>query len=419
MRKGRGGTGRAGAWLLLLALAGGCGGGEPAPSGSEAGEGLGGPDRALPWTVAWEWALGGVDAPDWSAFGEVTGAAFDGAGNLYVLDGRGGRVTVADREGAFLRTVGAPGEGPGELRFPAALAVHPDGAVTVYDPGHGGFVVFGADGAFLRNVPVDTDVLPAPEGPLWVGGDGGILASIRTPAEAPSRPVVRYDDGPEGVHRILHRGWAPPLPETAEPGPEATGGVRVRLPPVIAFHPALLTAPLPDGGVAVVDSTAWRITLLASDGSVASRLERSVAPTPVGDEAREAERRRRLAASEAEAPRLMVSRPGEGSAAVSPEAVRRLEEARIAGMGFHPVVPVISGLLTDPGGRLWVRRNGIAPGEAGPVDVLGPGGVYLGTLPAGVLPAGAVPGPDGRFAVPGSDDLGAPVIRVLRLGGAS
>lgn len=413
---------RAGGAILVLLMALGCGGGE-AHSGTVSRGGLDGPDIPLSWRAEPAGNIGGIAAPEWAAFGEVTALAFDGAGNVYVLDGRRGVVTVVDSGGALVRTVGTPGEGPGELRFPAALAVHPDGAVTVYDPGHGGFVVYGPDGTFVRSVPVDLQSVPAPEGPLRVTAEGGIVTPTRTPeAEAtdlsgdvPSRPVVVYADGPGIGHRIVHSAWRPPLPRTREPGPEVTGGMRVRLPPVVAFHPGLLVAPLTGGGLAIADSTTWRVILLDDAGRVTGTLERPLPPAPVTDAIRDAERIRRLQEAEAHLPRMVLNRSGGGSAAVPTDVIRRLTEARIEGMGFHGKIPVLEDLATDPGGRLWVRRGGYEPGEPGPVDVLSADGSYLGTLPAGVLPDGAVFGPGGLVAARGADDMGAPTVRLFRL----
>ncbi|HSM06969.1 MAG TPA: hypothetical protein VK858_20245, partial [Longimicrobiales bacterium] len=77
------------------------------------GCGLEGPstpgDVPLGWTAPVVYTLGGADATDWSAFGEVSGVGFDARGWLYVLDGQARRVTVVDTLGERVGTVGAPG----------------------------------------------------------------------------------------------------------------------------------------------------------------------------------------------------------------------------------------------------------------------------------------------------------------------
>lgn len=408
------------ALALLLA---GCGGERPTGGGS--GD-LDGPDVPLGWTTEPVFTLGGVEAPEWAAFGDVRGVGYDQDGNLHILDGEARRVVVVAPDGTLLRTVGREGEGPGEFRFPSALAVLPDGSQAVFDPGHGGFQLFGPDGAFRHSVPVDGNRFPDPEGPLAVTPDGGIVSPTVTPGagDETGRPVILYSVDPERPHRVIHRGWLPPLPETREPGPEVTGGMRIRLPPVVSFHPGLLVAPLPDGRVAVADSTTWRVELLSPPGApggeagaswrVDGVLERPTAPVTVTPALREAERALRLEEALADPPRLMVSNSQGDAASAALEMGRRLQEARIDGMGFHEVIPVLAGVGVDDRGRLWVERTGSALGEPGPTDVVTPGGRYLGTLTPGSLLLPDAFGPDGRMAHIGTDDLGAPVVRVVR-----
>lgn len=405
------------ALALAAACAGGEGGGAPGPGG------LDGPDVPLAWTAEPVFTLGGIDAPAWAAFGEVRGVAFDGSGNLYVLDGQARQVTVVDPQGGFVRTIGEPGEGPGELIYPSALAVHPDGRLAVLDPGHRGFVVYGPDGAYLHDAPVDPDV-GFPSGPLavhpdgWIVGTGEGAPSAEAAVDPPpaTRPVILYDDGPDGSHRRIHEAWRPPLPETRELAPEETGGIRVRLPPLVAFHPGLLVHPLVDGRLAVVDSFAWRIELVDPDGRVTGTLERPIEPVPVTEALRERERALRLERLVADAPRMVVNRADGRSAGVDAGVVQRLQTARIDAMGFHAQVPVVERLAVDAEGRIRVQRSSAEPGRPGPTDVVTPDGRYLGTLAADGPRIPAAFGPGGLAAYLEADALGVPVVRVMRIG---
>lgn len=65
-------------------------------------------------------------------FASVWHAVFAG-GNLHVLDARIPSVTSFDRRGVLIGTVGRAGSGPGEYRFPVALAAVAD-TVAVWDP---------------------------------------------------------------------------------------------------------------------------------------------------------------------------------------------------------------------------------------------------------------------------------------------
>ncbi len=396
---------------LALAAAGSlaCGSGGSGASG----------DAPLGWTVDPVFTVGGAEAPDWAAFGEATAVAFDDAGRLHVLDGQARRVVVVEPSGGSGGTVGGPGEGPGELRFPSDLVVHGDGAVTILDPGHGGFVVYDAAGAWVRTVPVDAADPGMPAGPLRLGPDGGLVAPAEPDrgddgAPPPMRPVVRFSDGPEAEHRVVARAWRPPVPEMGALDSEATGGLRVRLPPVLGFHPDAHVGVLPDGRLAVVDSFAYRVRLVTPGGGPEASLSRPIEPRTVTGALRDAERERRLADVMGDPARRVVSN-AEGEVASAPtSAVRRLEEARIDAMGFYDRVPVLATLAVDRRGRIWVGRAGPEPGLHGPVDVLTPEQGYVGTLDPELRVPDAF-GPDGLAAWIEEDALGAPVIRVGRI----
>lgn len=411
---GRPGIRLRGAVTGLLVAWAGCGGeAVPATDGDE----LSGPVRLLDWSVEPVFQVGGAEAPEWAAFGELTDLAFDGSGRLHVLDGRGGRVTILSPRGELEDTLGTPGEGPGELRFPSAMAVYPDGRITVFDRGHSGFVVYGADGTFLHHVPVDLQRFPDPEPPLRVTYDGWIVSSTSTPPAAGEgwRPVARFSALPDQEHQVVFQAWAPAVPATREPEPEVTGGMRVRLPPVVSFHPALLVAPVPGGGMAVIDSTSWAVKIVQPDGTLTRTLRRPLSPSPVTEAMREAERRRRLEEALAEPPPFMVSRRDGATASPDGDMVLRFMEARIEGMGFYEVVPVVEGIGVDHAGRIWVGRSGTVPGNAGPTDVVTASGDYIGTLAPGTVGMPWAFGAGGLLAYRGADSLGAPVVTVVRL----
>ena len=118
-------------------------------------------DRPLDAEFEEIYRLGSVDGGGWDMFGSVTGLGFDGAGNLYIPDTQAMRISVVDPEGNLVRQFIGEGEGPGEFGNDVArvlrFAVMRDGRVAVYDPGHIGFALFGADGEFERRIPVGGD----------------------------------------------------------------------------------------------------------------------------------------------------------------------------------------------------------------------------------------------------------------------
>lgn len=392
--------------------------------------------------------VGGVSAPAWAAFGDIAQVVFDEAGRLYVLDSSTKSVTIVSPDGALAGTVGGPGDGPGELAFPTGLARDRDGVLIIFDQARRSFVTYDSLGGFLRSFPLDPDIV-APAGPLGidpggrvfatrderVDGDGAGEAAARElllfslPTGSATADPVAADPmaadpmaaGPMAAGptaEIAYAGWFPPTPAVRDLTPEETGGMRVRLPPVIGFHPALHAVALPDGRLAVVDSTDYRVRFVGG-ADPAADVVRALSPRPVDDAVREAEKARRTRAIQEAPPRLMQSNSDGVQSEVANEAILRLELARIDGMGFHDVVPTLRDLGVDADGNLWVGRSGSAPDRAGPIDVVAPDGEYVGTLAADRISMPDAFGPNGLVAFITVDDLGATRVDVGRLVGGA
>jgi sugar lactone lactonase YvrE len=83
--------------------------------------------------------------------------AIDADDNLYVVDSLGDTVRVYNAGGTWLRNIGAPGDGDGGLRFPAAATIAYTGGgagpaeLYVADQGHATVQVFDLAGNFLRS----------------------------------------------------------------------------------------------------------------------------------------------------------------------------------------------------------------------------------------------------------------------------
>ena len=63
----------------------------------------------------------GKEGDDKTQFYRVMDVGVDPSGNIYVVDARNFRVQVFDPSGAFLRTIGRQGQGPGEFELPSAV----------------------------------------------------------------------------------------------------------------------------------------------------------------------------------------------------------------------------------------------------------------------------------------------------------
>lgn len=101
-------------------------------------------------TLVPETSIGELDGPDEYLFGNISSIAVDDEHTVYVFDGQAREVRVFDSGGTYIRTLGGPGEGPGEFSRVEAIAVLPDGRLVVRDAGTKHIKLFGPG-------PDDTD----------------------------------------------------------------------------------------------------------------------------------------------------------------------------------------------------------------------------------------------------------------------
>lgn len=391
-------------------------------------------DRPLAADFEEVYRIGSLGGDAWETFGDIAGVAFDAAGNLHVLDRQASVITVVDPDGGFLKEVGGPGDGPGELRMPMAFTVMQDGRVVVADLGHRAYQIFGADGSFQRMVSMGDgsvirvgDLAPHPDGTSIVSGGGrGSVVSMRSgsaaagdPPAPTSRPIDRVDlSGDRAEATILASGWMPPRddrPQTLEGGgmrfQMSTAGPRV-------FEPPLLVGVLPDGGVAFADSSTYAIDIVEGRGRPTRILRRPFEPRPVTEAMQEDEKERRLAElEEGGGPhlRLMTSSGGGAPSAVSQDAVQEMMRGQIEAMQFYPELPVLRDLATSWTGKIWAQRRGEEPTEAGPIDILTSDGRYMGTFQSDQTAMPDAFGPDGLAAFIELDELDVPTVVVRRL----
>src|SRR5690606_9907615 len=103
---------------------------------------------------------------------------------VLVLDIMASRIRVFDREGRFIRTLGAPGEGPGEFRGMAHVDFASPDTVVVSDAPGSRMVVF-----TVSDGHVDTRLTPVPV-MSFAYRNGTLFA----PATVPGRLLMAYDD---------------------------------------------------------------------------------------------------------------------------------------------------------------------------------------------------------------------------------
>ena len=346
--------------------------------------------------------VGSLSGADWEQFGYVYEVAFDGAGQLYILDAQSSLITVVGANGEFRRTFGGPGEGPGEFGSPLALAVFRDGRAVVGDADHLTYHLFGATGEFERRVgwgfgderPVLAGIMPDPQGDALfsaVGSEFRSMTYIGDTKSHTSRAVERITlTGEDATRDTVAEGW---LPEGGE-------SIYTGLAQVKAFGSRMLVGVLPDGSVAFSDSTAYTIKIARSGAGVWRILRRTLQPIPVTGRMIDAEKDRQRKAI-----------PEQASQIYRESVLERLDD-----LPFSDEVAILRALRTSWNGEIWVQRHGEEPiDDFGPIDVLTMDGRYLGSYPTGAVDMPVAFGPDGLVAFIETDELDVREVVVMRL----
>ncbi|MYE15682.1 MAG: hypothetical protein F4Y07_04290 [Gemmatimonadetes bacterium] len=389
---------------------------------------LPGEDRRLDSSFEEVYRVGSLTGEDWEQFGEIAGLAFDGTGNLYVLDPQAARVVLVAPDASRLRTIGREGDGPGEFRQPTRIAVTAAGQAMVFDRTQSTFHIFDPDGQLVRTVRMPGGALMTSMPDLDPGGPddsvvpNGTVSSVSfgmlTGADSQEsagrrRPVTRLllEGDVVRTDTVLYAWMAAPEPADARPRNEGVTWIGVRTP---ALAPPLFVGGLPDGGVVFSDSSNYSIKVVGADGAVARVLTRPIAPQRLTERVREAERERRrqeLAREESQRSRSEI--PERFARFV--DRILASQRADIETWPFYPEVPVIQDIQTSWNGAIWVRRAGESAAADGPIDVLTASGQYLGTYPAETTQMPDAFGPDGLAAFIETDEFDVETVVVRRL----
>jgi hypothetical protein len=335
-------------------------------------------DRDLELRLEEVFRVGSLMGDDWETFSRIAGVSFDEAGNLYLLDADNFRVVKIDPEGKLAAEMGGQGGGPGEFGMPFNLAVSKEGQVAVFDFGHQGFTLFGTDGAFENTVPLGGGgEVSFPGQRLLAHPDGGVITAggsvqLRMgPGGRPEMPntrvVTHYALSGEGGAETVYEGWNPAT-AGGEPELQSSGGPEMSFaaPPERAFDPELMVDVLPDGRLAVVDSTTYDIRIGRLGQAPDTYLRRPLRPKRVTRRDREEEKARRLAEMEAQgAPRVVMMTSDGNTSRMASEQAKQMHQDRIEGMVFAEEIPVVVGMAADWAGRLWIQRSGESVGETG------------------------------------------------------
>lgn len=356
--------------------------------------------------------VGTVDGFSALTFGELGGMGFDGSGRLHVLDQQAGHVVVVDTLGRLLEVVGRRGQGPGEFRMPHEMMVFPDGTLGVVDFGRG-LVLLDPDGTDrgslrLSDAGYNQRRMVTADGELvsWDTVEGALLAARGGP-----RRVIRGHPEVADSWRVVHEA---PMPALAGPDGRVGGDLwSGGLPGLVEYVPELHVAALPDGRLAVADTTTYRVVLLDRDGVETGRIVRDHPPRRVTNALREEALASILGALD-EATAGASMRLDDGRTVPAQGYAREIQRQRARAMRFGPEVPLIQALAADGDGRLWVLRE-TADGQARALDLFEGDGRFLGTATETPERLPEAFGPHGLAAWTVIDEMGVPRIRIERI----
>lgn len=132
--------------------------------------------------------IGSEDDPT-ARFYRVADVATDAQGRIFVLDWQEKHVRVYTADGAYVATLGRPGEGPGEFRQPSSLLADDQGRIYVMDLGDNRVSVWGADLGHVEDIRPSDRLF----GLMRPRADGSFLVSRSTflPDSAPTESNQR------------------------------------------------------------------------------------------------------------------------------------------------------------------------------------------------------------------------------------
>lgn len=137
-----------------------------------------------------ELEIGKAEGTDEYLFTQIRGMDVDENENIYMLDIKDANIKVFDRNGSPIRTIGKPGQGPGELSRPTFMWISSKNEIMVEDPLTRRLAFYSLDGTFLRNVSTAKNLI------IFARTDslGNIIGATFIPEEENPRFELRKYD---------------------------------------------------------------------------------------------------------------------------------------------------------------------------------------------------------------------------------
>ncbi len=97
-----------------------------------------------------EFSIGETEGREEYLFSEIRHLAISEDESIFVLDSKEDHIKVFDKEGKYIKTIGTPGQGPGELDRPSSICISQNELVVL--EGARRFSVFSLEGEFLKHI---------------------------------------------------------------------------------------------------------------------------------------------------------------------------------------------------------------------------------------------------------------------------
>jgi hypothetical protein len=224
-------------------------------------------------------------------FERISSLAVAADGTIYLVDAQVPELRAYTPDGRYLRTVGRPGQGPGEIKGPdGGLAILSDGRILVRDPANSRIQVYGADGAALETWSIRGSFNTS--SPLFRERGDNVLTQILVDPQADIRDwvmgLVRIGpDGTPGDTLVPPRkGYQAAMLEARQQVGEGQNVSRNGVP----FAPAEMWTFHPDGYFVHGISDSYRITLHRPGAPLIIERAGESAPVTAGEKAEETER---------------------------------------------------------------------------------------------------------------------------------
>lgn len=345
-----------------------------------------GADRPLAAEASRAFELGGAGAgpesfyqlyPRWISVGTQ--------GRIAILNRVAHEVSVFDSTGSHVFSFGREGDGPGELAYPTALMVRPDGEISVFDYRKRALVRFASGGSTLDQEPMTVPF----------NGFLGMVATL-------DGHILLSQTAPRGAGDVTRRVLYMSDADTAQLGPSTitsaglvqyeSCGMRLTLPPLFASEVMWASN---GRRTAVVAGPEYSV-LLFDESRLVGIIRRAVEPEVVTEAVVEREL--------GEGERWGAS----GQECVVPP--REVIEAR----GHADALSVVQDLAVSPEGAVWVKRR--VPGAASSVvDVFTDSGAYRGTVASTDVPFPVSFLPDGRVVAIERDEVDVDRLAIYRV----